>query len=106
MLLLTVQRKISFAFSSFIGRKKEAIPSLEPEEGSEILFLLLKEITSFFSQPQWLGPQASSMVLSFDGSVYRMSMLLLSICLGKESKLISECEKLADSISDCDFTSK
>jgi hypothetical protein len=46
------------------------------------------------------------MVLSFDGSVYRMSMLLLSICLGKESKLISECEKLADSISDCDFTSK
>ena len=64
------------------------------------------EINTFPSTPVGESTSLLHSTVCFHGSVYRMHMLLFNIRLGEESKLISVCEKLADSISDWDLTSK
>ena len=102
-----LQRKMAFTFSFSIGREGGGSPFSGARRGLKMKFPLLKEI--HFSLPTPAGESTNflhSTDCCFDGSVYCMRMLLFNICLGEESKLISVCEKLADSISDCDFPSK
>lgn len=100
-----LQRKMAFTFSFSMKGKEEALHSLRPERGLRNCFHSWKKYISL--QPQQVSPQTSSTALT----VALMGQCSVSACCfstyvwGKNQSW-TVCERLADSISDCDFPSK